>query len=325
MKNKIDQLLDEELPRIIQNLGLCWKCPIGTNTEKGLNLAGQQAVHRVLLDLISVLFPGCHGSDPISEDQMAEYLHNRLKSAASALIAHIRRAMEYQCTLEECDDCDKCEERAIEVVAHTVERLPDLQETLQKDILAAYEGDPAARSTMEVVQSYPGVFAIMVHRIAHLLYEQGVPLIPRIISEYAHGQTGIDIHPGAQIGKGFFIDHGTGVVIGETTVIGEHVKIYQGVTLGAMSFEKDEDGNLVKGIKRHPNVEDNVVIYSGATILGGNTTIGAGSEVGGNVWLTHSVPPGSKVYNQQPRPLIRQSEGGWRVANGPWTDSGAGI
>ena len=160
--------------------------------------------------------------------------------------------------------------------------------------------------------SYPGLYAIVVHRLAHPLYEQKVPLIPRIMSEYAHSCTGIDIHPGARIGPGFFIDHGTGVVIGETCVIGRNVKLYQGVTLGALSFEKDEHGRLVKGIKRHPNVGDYVVIYAGATILGGNTTIGANSEIGGNVWLIHSVPPDSKVYNQQPKPLIRQA--GTRMA-----------
>jgi serine O-acetyltransferase len=170
--------------------------------------------------------------------------------------------------------------------------------------VAAYEGDPAARSIMEVVMSYPGLQAIMVQRIAHILYQEQVPLIPRIMTEHAHSQTGIDIHPGAQIGPGFFIDHGTGVVIGETSTIGKHVKLYQGVTLGALSFPKDKDGNPIKGIKRHPNVEDNVTIYAGATILGGETTIGTGSEIGGNVWLTHSVPPHSKVYNQQPKPLI---------------------
>jgi serine O-acetyltransferase len=154
--------------------------------------------------------------------------------------------------------------------------------------------------------SYPAFFAITVHRIAHLLYEKNAPLVPRIMTEYAHSRTGIDIHPGATIGPGFFIDHGTGVVIGETCIIGSNVKLYQGVTLGALSFEKDANGRLIKGIKRHPMVEDNVVIYAGATILGGETRIGRNSEVGGNVWLTHSVPPYSKVYNQQPKPLIRR-------------------
>ena len=176
---------------------------------------------------------------------------------------------------------------------------------LQDDIRAAYEGDPAARSTMEIVMSYPGIFAISVHRLAHALYGAGVPLIPRVMSEYAHTRTGIDIHPGARIGSGFFIDHGTGVVIGETCVIGERVKLYQGVTLGALSFAKDEQGNLVKGIKRHPDVGDRVIVYAGATILGGNTVIGHDSVIGANVWLIHSVAPGSKVYNQEPKPLIK--------------------
>jgi len=211
--------------------------------------------------------------------------------------------------VEECEDCGKCGEKAEDAVSHFIKSLPGIQKILQRDILAAYEGDPAAKSTMEVVMSYPGVYAIVVHRIAHILYEKNVPLVPRIMSEHAHSHTGIDIHPGAKIGSGFFIDHGTGVVIGETCVIGENVKLYQGVTLGALSFEKDENGNPVKGIKRHPNIEDNVVIYAGATILG-VATIGANSEIGGNVWLTHSVPPHSKVHNQQPNPLIRQTNVG---------------
>ena len=156
--------------------------------------------------------------------------------------------------------------------------------------------------------SYPGMLAITIHRIAHALYRQKVPLIPRVMSEYAHSRTGIDIHPGATIGPGFFIDHGTGVVIGETCRIGTRVKLYQGVTLGALSFAKEADGSLVKGIKRHPDVEDNVVIYAGATILGGDTVIGHDSEIGGNVWLIHSVPPGSKVYNQTPSPMIRSKK-----------------
>ncbi len=158
---------------------------------------------------------------------------------------------------------------------------------------------------MEVILSYPGLYAIAVQRLAHFLYREEVPLIPRIMTERAHSLTGVDIHPGARIGHSFFIDHGTGVVVGETCEIGEHVKLYQGVTLGALSFEKDDQGRLVKGIKRHPNVGDHVIIYAGATILGGETTIGAHSVIGGNVWLTHSVPPNSKVYNAQPNPVIR--------------------
>ncbi len=185
-------------------------------------------------------------------------------------------------------------------------RMPEVRRLLETDIEAAYEGDPAATCRMEVVMAYPGLYAVTVHRLAHELYALKVPIIPRIMSEHAHSKTGIDIHPGATIGEHFFIDHGTGVVIGETTVIGRNVKLYQGVTLGALSFPKDEKtGILMKGHKRHPNVEDNVVIYAGATILGGDTTIGHDSEIGGNVWLMDSIPPFSRVYNQTPFPRVK--------------------
>ena len=193
------------------------------------------------------------------------------------------------------------------VVAQFAARLPEVKRLVETDVQAAYEGDPAATSPMEVVMAYPGLYAVTIHRLAHELYNLKVPIIPRIMSELAHSKTGIDIHPGATIGERFFIDHGTGVVIGETTVIGKNVKLYQGVPLGAKSFQKDpETGALVKGIKRHPNVEDNVVIYAGATILGGDTTIGHDSEIGGSVWLIGSVPPNSRVYNKPPAPEIRE-------------------
>lgn len=317
--------INEMMPRIHEGLAQCWDCPVGANTERGLNLAGKEAVIHVLQDMVSILFPGCHGRKAVPESDFETELKPRLKTTALELASQVRRALEYQCTVEPCEDCGKCKEKADAALSRLVRALPKIQKILQEDITAAYEGDPAARSSMEVVMSYPGVYAIIVHRIAHLLYEQGVPLIPRIMSEHAHSTTGIDIHPGARIGPGFFIDHGTGVVIGETCVIGKHVKLYQGVTLGALSFEKDAQGRLIKGIKRHPNVGDHVVIYAGATILGGETSIGAHSEIGGNVWLTHSVPPESKVYNQQPRPLVRQRDGRWTLADGPWADFGAGI
>ena len=195
---------------------------------------------------------------------------------------------------------------AAEIVADFVKTIPAVKKLVESDVEAAYEGDPAAMSRMEVVMAYPGLYAVTVHRLAHELYKLKVPVIPRIMSELAHSKTGIDIHPGATIGERFFIDHGTGVVIGETCVIGRDVKLYQGVTLGAKSFAKDPDtGALVKGIKRHPNVEDNVVIYAGATILGGDTTIGHDSEIGGSVWLISSVPPNSRVYNHPPAPVIK--------------------
>ncbi|MGQ9662250.1 MAG: serine O-acetyltransferase EpsC [Kiritimatiellia bacterium] len=310
----IEEQVDGLLPEIMAGLAKCWNCPVGKNTDKGMNLAGKLAIQETLQNLISVLFPGCHGYAPLAEEMLAETLRKTLKTTVLTLRRYIRQAFEYECTKNKCIECQDCDRKTDDAVTHLLHSLPRIQATLQKDIMAAYEGDPAAHSVMEVVMSYPGVYAIMVYRIAHLLYEKNVPLIPRIMSEHAHSVTGIDIHPGAEIGEGVFIDHGTGVVIGETCVIGNNVKIYQGVTLGALSFPKDEQGRPIKGIKRHPNVGDNVIIYAGATILGGETTIGAGSVIGGNVWLTHSVPPGSRVYNRQPDPLIRVSDASWTLS-----------
>jgi serine O-acetyltransferase len=191
------------------------------------------------------------------------------------------------------------------IVDEFVAALPEVRRLVETDVDAAYDGDPAATSRMEVVMAYPGLYAVTVHRLAHVLYTLKVPILPRVMSELAHSKTGIDIHPGATIGERFFIDHGTGVVIGETTVIGRNVRLYQGVTLGGLSFAKDDNGALVKGLKRHPNIEDNVVIYANATILGGDTTIGHDSEIGGSVWLIESVPPNSRVYNKPPAPVIK--------------------
>ena len=191
------------------------------------------------------------------------------------------------------------------IVDEFVAALPEVRRLVETDVDAAYDGDPAATSRMEVVMAYPGLYAVTVHRLAHVLYKLKVPILPRVMSELAHSKTGIDIHPGATIGERFFIDHGTGVVIGETTVIGRNVRLYQGVTLGGLSFAKDDNGALVKGLKRHPNIEDNVVIYANATILGGDTTIVHDSEIGGSVWLIESVPPNSRVYNKPPAPVIK--------------------
>ena len=197
---------------------------------------------------------------------------------------------------------DSSDEMAEECAYAFLESLPRIRRMLAKDIQAAYDGDPAAHCIDEIILSYPAAYAITAYRVAHELHVAGVPLLPRMLTELAHSRTGIDIHPGAEIGERFFIDHGTGVVIGETTVIGNQVKLYQGVTLGALSFPKDETGRLIRGRKRHPTIEDNVVIYAGATILGGETIIGEGSVVGGNVWLTESVPPGSRVAQAKPKP-----------------------
>ena len=203
------------------------------------------------------------------------------------------------------------------IVAEFVGCLVALRERISDDVAAAYEGDPAASSFEEIAVSYPAIRALSIHRIAHELYRRGVPLLPRIMSEYAHDRTGIDIHPGAQIGRHFFIDHGTGVVIGETTEIGDRVRLYQGVTLGASSLR---DASALRGVKRHPTVEDEVTIYAGAKILGGDTVIGAGSIIGGNVWLTESVPPGARVMADPPRNVVSHDRGEPLPLQLPWED-----
>jgi serine O-acetyltransferase len=220
---------------------------------------------------------------------------NRMKSRDEILYAvfhALKRQIGASFSLEDKNHIVDTEEMALSLLA----KLPVIQETLYKDIEALYEGDPAAKSREEVVLSYPGFYAISIFRIAHELYLLGIPYLPRMMTEFAHEKTGIDIHAGATIGEYFFIDHGTGIVIGETTTIGDHVRIYQGVTLGAKSFELDEDGNPIKGVKRHPDIGNNTVIYANAPILGGNTKIGNGCVIGGNVWLTRSVADGEVVY-----------------------------
>ncbi|MGN0891020.1 MAG: serine O-acetyltransferase EpsC [Candidatus Spyradenecus sp.] len=289
----MSKTLDEAIDALAGKL-VCKNCP-AMNTRRGVNLPGQKAMVAVLKELLSALFPGCLTYEPIDHEDLP-VMRTRLRGVAAELIDQIARIEAYRVLERTRPEGFDCRRRAREVVEELFGRLPEIRALLQADVLAAYEGDPAAHSNMEIVMSYPGLLAIATHRVAHVLYEQDVHLLPRVMSEYAHSKTGIDIHPGAKIGQGFFIDHGTGVVIGETCEIGRNVRLYQGVTLGALSFRKDDDGHLVKGIKRHPNVEDDVIIYANATILGGETTIGRGSVIGGNVWLTHSVPPGSKVF-----------------------------
>lgn len=296
--------IDEMASETVTRLETCNRCELRRKGRHGeYNLPWRKSVHDVQDVLLGVLFPGCHGHGPAAEETAKAALGTQLASAVRAMRRHIETAFEYQCQSADCEDCDDCARKADDAARCLLESLPGIQELLQEDIEAAYDGDPAAKSTMEVVMSYPAIPAISTYRIAHVLYEEEVPLIPRIMTELAHSRTGIDIHPGAKIGRRFFIDHGTGVVIGETSVIGNDVKIYQGVTLGALSFPLDKSGKAIKGIKRHPNVGDNVTIYAEATILG-NVTIGAGTTIGGNVWLTHSVPPNSKVLNVQAEPQV---------------------
>ena len=239
------------------------------------------------------LFPGFFAADEHNPENLEYLAAESLDRAEKILTEQIR--------LSNCFFCKKpkacgprCELRAEQAALELIRRLPAVQELLISDVQAAYEGDPAAIHPAETVFCYPGIIAITNQRVAHELYKMGVPLLPRIITEHAHSTTGIDMHPGAKIGRRFFIDHGTGVVIGETTTIGRDVKIYQGVTLGAKSFSLDRSGNPIKGIKRHPDVEDNVTIYAGATILG-TVRVGKNSTIGANVWVTDDVPPGSKM------------------------------
>ena len=254
----------------------------------------------IVEDLRSVLFPGYFGTADLSSMSLRYHVGSILDRVHKALQEQVGRGFCYVCDQADPEKCVLCEARTGDVTHAFLARLPDIHHMLSTDVAAAYEGDPAATSADEAVFSYPGILAMTNYRIAHELYRLEVPVIPRIITEQAHSLTGIDIHPGATIGESFFIDHGTGVVIGETSVIGNRVRIYQGVTLGAKSFPLDQDGNPVKGIPRHPMVGDDVIIYSGATILG-RIRIGERSVIGGNVWLDWSIPPGSRVTQAKVR------------------------
>jgi serine O-acetyltransferase len=277
----------------------------GINHLDGANLPSRDAVVDVTRDLLRLVFPGFYDKDPIRSSQIVSFTSELISSVTRRLENEICRSLEYR----PCEGCDRNDlpGTAARLTREFLNELPAVRAILQTDVTAAYEGDPAAISNEEIILAYPGIEAVAVQRMAHVLYKKHVALIPRIMTEWAHNKTGIDIHPGAEIGPHFFIDHGTGVVIGETTVIGQHVKIYQGVTLGAKSFPKDKNGRVVKGIKRHPNLEDDVTIYAGATILG-NVTIGKGSIIGGNVWLLDSVPPKTIVYSEGGEVRMRSAE-----------------
>lgn len=259
---------------------------------------------KVIIDMVNelrrVLFPGYYGEENITDSNPEYFIGNSLTCIYEALYQQVSAALSYK-----CEKFGTCHEQAEEICNTFFEKLPYIQKMLLKDVQAAFEGDPAALSHEDVIFSYPGLFAICVYRIAHELYVQKVPFIPRIMTEYAHAKTGIDINSGARIGEYFFIDHGTGVVIGETTRIGNHVKIYQGVTLGALSTRS---GQQLSGVKRHPTIEDHVTIYSGSSILGGETVIGRDSVIGGNAFITESVAAGTRVTVKTPEMKFRQTK-----------------
>jgi len=272
------------------------------NHSGGDNLPSRESIEGILRNLDELLFPGFHTREDLDHNNLMLITGERVNHLARELIREVEKSMGFairssrgpeRLPSEYGGPYGGCHAAAEMVVQEFFEELPQIRILLAMDVEAAFRGDPAAKSADEVILSYPGFRAITVQRLAHFFWTRQVPLIPRMMSEYVHSRTGIDIHPGAKIGESFFIDHGTGVVIGETTVIGKNVKIYQGVTLGALSVKKNESS-----VKRHPTIEDDVTIYANATILGGETVIGRGSVIGGSVWLIESVPEGSKVYNR---------------------------
>jgi len=288
--------IDEITSRIIGT----YRAKEGINHISGPNLPSRQSVIDIITTLESVIFPGFQENEQLEDDFLTFNIGEKLLKCGRSLIEEIRKSIEYRCREQEKVNPAECGKEAREITFRFLDKLPQVREMTLLDVNAALKGDPAARSREEIILSYPGLEAITVHRLAHELFKMDIPLIPRMMNEYIHRKTGIDIHPGATIGESFFIDHGTGVVIGETTVIGKHVKIYQGVTLGALSVRK-EDAHK----KRHPTLEDNVTIYAGATILGGNTTIGANTVIGGNVWITSSIPADSLVYNRPAEYILK--------------------
>ena len=272
-------------------------------------LPSRREVIGVLERLSWLLFPGFNGPRVIDSEQLEAHTRQLLAGVAGPLFHQIAGALRYAEAVEPItfgEHCPDCDERAREIVDAFLASIPQIRDALSLDVQAAYDGDPAAHHTDETIFCYPGIRALWMHRVAHELYQQNVPLIPRIIAEQAHELTGIDIHPGATIGESFFIDHGTGVVIGETTVIGNHCKVYQGVTLGARSFERDERGELKRNTKRHPTLGDHVTVYAGTTILGGDTHIGDYCVIAGGVFLTRSIKPRHTVRG--PKAAVRLNE-----------------
>ncbi|CAA9261319.1 MAG: Serine acetyltransferase [uncultured Chthoniobacterales bacterium] len=283
--------MDHHFTRAVDDLLLTYRENGGINyVEAAATLPSRPAIDAACVELLSILFPGFHGEPIVHAGELPEVTLCRIKAL------HARLKPEILKSLAAVNGVAASDEQAEEILDFFFSQLAGLREKLWADIDAAYEGDPSAHSFEEIILAYPAIEAIAIQRIAHLLYQHNLPLVPRMMTEWAHGRTGIDIHPGATIGSHFFIDHGTGVVIGETCVIGSHVKLYHGVTLGARSFQKDDQGHIRKGGKRHPNVEDHVTIYPNSTVLGGETVVGARSTIGGNVFLTESVPPDSLVY-----------------------------
>lgn len=304
-----DLRLKEDLPYLIDQIVESYVTEVGINHLGHCPLPKYDVVIAVIDDLIEVLYPGYRRREGLHLGNISYYVGDLIDSLHDKLTTQIARALQHERRVNEqvepCNDFVDYEAKGQQITLEFLKRLPKLRRILATDVKAAFQGDPAVKNTDEVIFCYPGLEAVTIFRLAHELHELGVPFIPRMMTEWAHRRTGIDIHPGATIGDHFFIDHGTGVVIGATCVIGSHVKIYQGVTLGALSFPTDSNGNLIRGKKRHPTIEDRVVIYSSATVLGGDTVIGHDSVIGASVWLAKSVAPFTTVTMEKPRLRIR--------------------
>jgi serine O-acetyltransferase len=302
----LERDLRQEIPEIVESI-------VALHDKEGRfrhvgpePMPSRSSVIEIVRRAINVIYPGYFSPARLDEVNVPYYFGEQVTELYQSLSDQIAFAIRHDCRRFDLP-CTRCEERGQRAAIAFLREIPVLQARLALDIAAAYEGDPAAKYHDEIIFSYPGLFTVTVYRIAHQLHCLGVPLIPRIMSEYAHGQTGIDIHPAVEIGERFFIDHGTGVVIGETAIIGDRVRIYQGVTLGALSLRKEECEEL-RMQKRHPTIEDDVIIYANATILGGATVIGARSIIGGNVWLTESVPPDTTVFLKKPELVFRENK-----------------
>lgn len=286
------------LDEIKQALLASYRSHGGINHLDGINLPSQESVNQLATDLMHLLFPGYFEESALTEKDLPAMVDNLLRRIDRRLATELEKCLRFAQSSEPAL-------KARELTKAFLAQFPDLRAIIKTDVDAAYAGDPAARSVEEIILAYPCVLVISLQRLAHVLYNLRVPLLPRMLTEYAHERTGCDIHPGARLGGHFFIDHGTGVVIGETATVGDHVKLYQGVTLGAKSFEVDEDGRPIKGVKRHPNIGDHVTIYAHATILGGDTHVGAHSIIGSNVWLMKSIPDESVAYFKGENLVVR--------------------
>ncbi len=299
---------EDRLPQIIDEIVATYDAISKTNHLGERSLPSRDAVAELIDGLKEILYPGYFGRRNFTRENIRYHIGDRIYQVHRALEEQVYLSVVHRCR-RTGNECEHCKDLAAALALEFMGRIPSVRRLLAGDVQAAYDGDPAAQGLDEIIFSYPGLEAITVYRVAHELWDLQVPLLPRIMTEIAHSATGIDIHPGATIGTDFFIDHGTGVVIGETCQIGNRVKIYQGVTLGALSFPKDGEGQLIRGRKRHPTIEDDVTIYSGATLLGGETRIGRGSTIGGNVWLTHSVPPHSVIMIEDPALVVAEKRG----------------